>query len=742
MVPIGLQTSWGYVIPPLLGFIVLLGLTLISLFQGGSRRTNRLFAGICLLGALLNAEMALVSWLPGERIALWADRAVHFFFVFSVPVYIRFIHVFLDIRNRRWLEIAALLFSLALLTIIPTDLYISGFHYYFFGRIARAGTLFHLFSAAAAFTVLYCLAILYRAMQRTADNQRRNRIKYVFGGLGFSGLLLAFTALPVSGVPVYPLGHFSFIPAIFLAFGVLKYDLLDMGTLIRRGTGYFILTGLLTALYVLVIFLFHTFFFTAGGGEPFALSLILAVIIVLLFNPLRERVQRLIDRLFFRGRYDYRELLREISSRLRSLLRLTQIKEMLIGAIAGALQVERVSLLIAEGGSFRLYGEGTLEGGEEPPGEIALLIRTLEEVKGPLNLATAARRLARHEDRQNMAGLFNRLGAALVVPLPAREGLTGVMAIGQKRSGELFVEEDLELLGTIANQAATAIENAQSYEALEALNADLEQKVADRTADLRKAMKERERAQDQLIRSESLAAIGQLVAGTAHELNNPIAGAMSLVESSVETLEGRGLREEKREEILDDLRFSLEELRRAGAIIRSLLDLSRQTQTYVEPVDMNRAIDDALVVLHNQYKHMDAEIIKDYGALPPVKGNYANLGQVLINVILNALQALPGGKGEILLQTRYQEAADRVVVQCRDRGVGIPAAVLNHIFKPFFTTKMVGRGTGLGLYISHEIIRRHGGQIRVESEAGEGTVVTIELPVRGGNDARPAGSGR
>jgi two-component system NtrC family sensor kinase len=350
--------------------------------------------------------------------------------------------------------------------------------------------------------------------------------------------------------------------------------------------------------------------------------------------------------------------------------------------------------------------------------------------KRPMTRAAVERWSGNHEDREALTRLFNHLGAVLVIPLPAREGRVGLIALGQKRSGELFVDEDLELLTTIANQAATAIENAQSYEALVALNRDLEQRVAARTAALREALAEKERTQDQLIRSESLAAIGQLVAGTAHELNNPIAGAMSLVESSVETIGGWKTQAENREETLDDLRFSLGELRRAGAIIRSLLDLSRQTQTYVEPVDMNRAVDDALLVLYNQYKNLDVEIKRDYEDLPAVEGNYANLGQVLINILRNALQALPEGKGEIFLRTRYRAAADSVVIVCRDTGRGIPAASLKDIFKPFFTTKVVGRGTGLGLYISHEIIRRHGGQIHAESEEGKGTVVTVELPCK------------
>jgi two-component system NtrC family sensor kinase len=265
---------------------------------------------------------------------------------------------------------------------------------------------------------------------------------------------------------------------------------------------------------------------------------------------------------------------------------------------------------------------------------------------------------------------------------------------------------------------------------MEALNRDLERKVERRTAALREALAEKEKTQQYLIRSESLAAIGQLVAGTAHELNNPISGAMSLIETSVETVAGWKIQSAQKEEVLDDLRFSIGELRRSATIIRSLLDLSRQTQTYVEAVDMNRAVDDALRVLYNQYKKMPVEIVKSYDdSLPAVEGNFANLGQVLINIIRNALQALPEGKGRITLTTR-RRSNDMVEVECRDTGIGIPTAFLKDIFKPFFTTKAVGSGTGLGLYLSHEIVRRHDGQIRVESEEGNGTTVTVELPCR------------
>jgi two-component system NtrC family sensor kinase len=271
------------------------------------------------------------------------------------------------------------------------------------------------------------------------------------------------------------------------------------------------------------------------------------------------------------------------------------------------------------------------------------------------------------------------------------------------------------------------------YNELEKLNQELERKVEERTSDLRQALAEKERTQEQLIQSESLAAIGQLVAGTAHELNNPLASAASLLQNSAETISEWPETFREREEVIDDLTFSLKELRRAGDIVRSLLGLTRQTQTYVEPVNINVAIDDALRVLHNQLKTLPVSIEKNYEeALPPVEGNFANLGQVFINIIKNALQALEEGKGVISLKTSYRRETDSVFFECRDTGEGIPAAHLKDIFKPFYTSKPLGKGTGLGLYISHEIIKRHGGDISVSTEPGKGSVFVIELPCKRG----------
>ena len=337
------------------------------------------------------------------------------------------------------------------------------------------------------------------------------------------------------------------------------------------------------------------------------------------------------------------------------------------------------------------------------------------------------------DDKESkISDLFDATGAAILIPMISRDKLTGIMAVGEKRSGELFVHEDIELLETIANQAAIALENAGNYERIAEINIELEEKVKRRTKDLAAALEEKDRTQQQLIRSESLASIGQLVAGTAHELNNPLASSSSLVQTSIEAIgQWKDVKDRDRDELIEDLQFSLKELDRAANIVKSLLGLSRQTQTYVEQVNINILIDDALRVLRNRYKGSEIIIERDLEEdLPEIEGNFANLGQVAINIINNAIQALPDGKGKVTLVTRYEEDKDIIRIECHDTGKGMSPEDVRDAFKPFFTTKKPGEGTGLGLYISHEIIKKHDGNIAIQSDRGVGTILSVELPCK------------
>jgi two-component system NtrC family sensor kinase len=333
---------------------------------------------------------------------------------------------------------------------------------------------------------------------------------------------------------------------------------------------------------------------------------------------------------------------------------------------------------------------------------------------------------------------FSKLDGTVVIPMVFKGKPNGLLVLGNKKSGDLFTAQDFELLRTLANQCAISIENAKAYQLIENLNRNLEKMVEERTQELKKALEEKEKTQDLLVRSESLAAVGALVAGVAHELNNPLASVSSLVQSTVETMEemppaqliGSEGGAEETEELIDDLKFSLRELNRAKDIVASLLGISRQTEEYSEPVAVSDVCKDALKVLHNQYKRTGIEIIEAYeDSLPEIRGNFANLGQVCLNIIGNAIQAVDSRQGKIVLKTRYDEQRLMVVFECEDNGPGISKEAMKDIFKPFFTTKEVGKGTGLGLYISHEIVRRHNGNIFAENNPQGGATFRVELPV-------------
>jgi two-component system NtrC family sensor kinase len=214
-------------------------------------------------------------------------------------------------------------------------------------------------------------------------------------------------------------------------------------------------------------------------------------------------------------------------------------------------------------------------------------------------------------------------------------------------------------------------------------------------------------------------------------LNNPLTTVTSLIQAAIEDIEQWDEQHPLDPDVIDDLKFADRELNRAKSIVASLLGLSRQTQTYSEAVSMNSVVKDALRIMHNQYKHHDLEIVENCDPdLPDIQGNFANLGQVALNIIQNAIQSVIHNTGAITLDTWFDPDERQVVFSCKDTGPGIPESMRQDIFKPFFTTKEVGKGTGLGLYICHEIVRKHDGTLKLRDGDGPGAVFEVRLPVK------------
>lgn len=730
-----------YTVPPLLNVFCFLTLALLSLIRGPKKRVNILFAVICILGTFLNLDIlfAFTGRSPGA--ALKISRLDHLLLVYLLPVYIQFFHAYLTLRNRRWLEVTAYIYAFGLMSITQTPLYIESMQRHFFGLFARGGPLYPLFGVGGLAVTVYVLVELYRAIRRAPTGLERNRLQYVLIGFGCMGLLNSLNVLPILGFSVYPPGNLSFVPLVVFAVGLFRHDLLDMGFLIKKSLVYSALTALLTCLYAVMVLGAGRLMEGNDAGGPILIQFLLFLTVAFLFGPVKGHVENFIDRHFFRTTYNYQKTLKRVSQTIVSRLDTEEIGSEIVRTLADTMEVLSCGLFVREPRLSRFSALATRHTATAVPvpravPENAAIVREMERHR---RLLTRSRLpLGRPSESETLEAEMASLDAAMALPLLSRERLLGFISLGEKLSGALYTPEDIDLLETLAGQAALALENARTHRALEILNKSLEVRVAERTRQLKETLAEKEKTQEQLIRSESLAALGQLVAGVAHELNNPLASVTGLIQATIEDLKGLETRVTLEPELIDDLVFADRELARAKAIVGSLLGLSRQTETYTEAVDVNVVVQDALRVLYNQYKYRDLDIAEKYGEnLPRIRGNFSNLGQVALNLIKNAVQAVAPRQGGITLTTRFEKETGQVVFECRDTGPGIPESIRQDIFKPFFTTKEVGQGTGIGLYISHEIVRRHGGSLSLEKGTPSGACFVVRLNTPGAASPAP-----
>ena len=564
-----------------------------------------------------------------------------------------------------------------------------------------------------------CVYDMYVQYRATAKRVERARIRYLALG-GFIAITLALTdVLPRLGVAWPAVGNIlSILYLYFISQTLFRDRLIDVNELVGKMAVLGLLVVLLWAVYGLLLS-----WVGPGRDSLYLLNAVVAsFVILILFEPVRSRLEGGINRWLLRQRVELRGRLEALRRELTTVVDVPDMVRRLVTALEESRRVTdgSIYLLDPDGAGFDRVGHigpppiDRLDAG----GARAFLERArtghvdLEVLRAELAGLPADAPADRREALAASIATCEQLGAGLVFPFlgsaETEQGpwLLGLLSIRDDRSMGAFDLDDVDVFRQLASQAARVIESSQAYE----------------------RVKERDR----------LAALGEMAAGLAHEIRNPL-GAIKGAAQLLLGPDGKPL--EAGPESAEFIDIILEEVNRLNAVVTRFLDYARADRADAgkyAPIDLNACVKKVVALLTaapeaKGAKPIDIRLRIDE-QLPPVAADPDALIQVFLNLGLNALQAMPdGGTLEILTTRRrrsrlgYGQFAE---VRFRDTGIGIPRDKLKKLFIPFYTTKQ--RGTGLGLAISQRIVSQHGGTIEVRSTPGEGSTFSVFLPAAPG----------
>jgi len=613
------------------------------------------------------------------------------------------VHLFLIFGGKQSrLSRAYLILAYGLVTFLIVanagDQLVSGVRSYQWGYYPVPYRLYTLHTLSVVMNFSVATVLLVLNVKNAASAQKRLQAKFWLLGAG-TGILAGTTnLLPIYHIGIFPLGNFGnvFYTAI-VAYAIVRHRLMDIDLVVTKGVAYAAVSvGLIAPAWIAALILQRVFFGRVQPDFSFAL-LVMLVMVGVLFPTFRARAESRLERSLFREKHEHRAALVAFTHSIVRILDREKLVRELARTLSETLQLDRIAIALADEAKRAFVVQHAL--GLPPTTAefsdnhefVAWLQRRQESV-----LRDELEGSEDPTERAVVAEICRRNGWEVCVPLTVGGKLIGFMGLGRKRNLDAFFAEDLDLLGTLAAEASVALENARLYEELK-------------------------RSQDIIRRADRLSALGTLAAGIAHEVRNPLVSIQTFFQLAPDRLHD--------EEFLTTfLSMTANEVKRISDLISELLSFARSPTRSLGPVNLNEVAERVATLLEPEARKHKLDLLRVLSPdVPIVRADPDQVKQVLINLVLNAIQATHAG-GQVSVTTRSVQRGTTAFgqIEIHDTGIGIPKNQLDDIFNPFFTTK--DKGTGLGLAIAHQIVMEHGGFVSVDSTEGKGTSFCVDLP--------------
>lgn len=690
--------SLSYLLPPLVTLVSSIGLAAVVYLWGRKGFSSRLFVYLLLSIGLWGLLIFSMRSSPDLERALFWDRLLPPATTLTFVLFYHFSRAYTRTGKQKYLVLASYLFLLTVVAISPTSLGVESMRVEDYGYAPNIGSaaypIFMVFPLLTAGGV-YNLIKGYRS---SLSDDERNRLLYLMVGALF--LLLGIFLDALTNLPPMAIWT-NLIFSVICSIAILRYHLLDIRVIIRKSLVYLLVSFVIALPYVGVIFLVSQII--RGTREPWWIHAVIIFIIAIFMRPLYTWSQRLVDRLFYRDRYNYLIALEDFIQETHDIRNLNRLASSLANLMSRALQASPVWLLLStDSGDFvNIHPEDT----SSLPvlGSGGPLLRWLNTNKSILNHKQLAIIPQLQSLTSNELDVLNQARAEIIVPLLTKDNnLVGLILIGGKLSQMEYSADDERLIMAVARRMATELENARLYESERIMRKEIEK-------------------QDQL-KTEFLHSV-------AHELKTPLT---ALISSSELLCEESSIADALRKRLYNNIRESAWSMNRR---VNELLDLARlqigELRIEPEPLEIGRTITESssklLILFENKKQKFTLEIA---GALPAVNADKEKLEQILFNLLSNANKFSPIGSDIVL---RAREADGIIIIETEDSAAPVTEEEKLKLFNPYYRGENIDKrerfpGIGLGLAITKKLVELHNGKIWVETSPGKGNIFAFSIP--------------